>query len=72
MKMPISAKLENRVKFSLEIEGEDVFRFKKIIEAGRTGFALAKKVVEGQQADDIVEDVVATLKLAENILQRFK
>ena len=70
--MPISAKLENRVTFDLSITGEDVFRFKRLLEAGRTGFVLAKKTVEGQQPDDIVDDVKATLQLADNILQRCK
>lgn len=70
--MPITAKLENKVKFSLEIEGEDVFRFKRLIEAGKTGFSLAKKSIEGQQPEDIVDDVKLTLALAENILQRYK
>jgi hypothetical protein len=72
MKMPIDCKIEEKIRLTLLIEGEDVFRFKRLIEAGKTGFSLAKKSVEGQQADDVVNDVKETLQLAENILQRFK
>lgn len=70
--MPISAKLENRVSFSLEVTGEDVFRFKKLIETSEHYFKISYDAIKDEQPPDIVKDVQETLKLAENILQRFK
>lgn len=70
--MPISARLENKVSFHLEIEGEDVFRFKKLIETSAHYFKNSYDAVKDEQPPDIVKDVQETLKLAENILQRFK
>ena len=41
--MPISAKLENKVSFTLLIEGEDVFRFKKLLKQDNHGLLLEKQ-----------------------------
>ena len=72
--MPISVKLENKLSFTLLIEGEDVFRFKKLIEAGQSWIVVGKTAEENLKKDGtvIVSDNNEILRLAENILQRFK
>ena len=60
--MPISAKLENKVSFTL------------LIEAGQSWIVVGKTAEENLKKDGtvIVSDNNEILRLAENILQRFK
>jgi hypothetical protein len=66
--MPIECKIEKKLILRLNIEGEDVLLFKKIVEFGRT-YILENKRVD---INDNTEDNTKMINLATLILKRYE